>query len=106
LILAFGQDALQRAAVHVEATRGLGNVVAAEFVDALDVFPANAVSRHRVFWWFRFFIGRREQRFDDVFGIGRFGEIIERASFDCGDCGGDGAVSGQHHDAALWAAAV
>ena len=46
---ALRQDALQRAAVHVQAARGFRHVLAAEFVDALDVFPAHAVGRHRIF---------------------------------------------------------
>ena len=46
---AFGQNALQGAPVHVEPARGLRDVAAAQFVDALDVLPAHAVGRHRIF---------------------------------------------------------
>src|SRR5215831_2097134 len=73
---ALGEDPLQRAAVHVEAARSLGNVAAAQLVDALDVFPAHTIGRH----WM---LGRRrlapvdgEQRIDDVVGIGGLGEIV------------------------------
>ena len=45
---ALGEDALQRAAVHVEAPRRLRHVAVAQLVDALDVLPAHAVGRHRV----------------------------------------------------------
>ena len=44
---ALGEDALQRAAVHVEAARGLRDIAIAKLVDALDVLPAHAVGRHR-----------------------------------------------------------
>jgi len=40
-----GQNALERAAMHVEAARGLGDVAAAELVDALDVLPAHPIGR-------------------------------------------------------------
>ena len=46
---ALGQNALQRAAVHVELARGLRHVALAGFVDALDMLPAHAVGRHRMF---------------------------------------------------------
>ena len=35
---AFGQDALQGAAMHVQPSRGFGDVAVAHFIDALDVF--------------------------------------------------------------------
>ena len=38
-----GQDALERAAMHVEAARGLRDVAAAELVDALDVLPTHPI---------------------------------------------------------------
>ena len=40
---AFRKNALQRATVHVEAARGFRDVVVAQLIDALDVFPADAV---------------------------------------------------------------
>src|SRR2546423_3717148 len=46
---ALGQDALQRAAVHVETPRGLRDVAVAQLVDALDVLPAHAIGRHGIF---------------------------------------------------------
>ena len=39
----FGQNALKRAAVHVEAARSLADVAVAEFKHPLDVLPPNAV---------------------------------------------------------------
>ena len=45
---ALGEDALQRAAMHVEPAGGLGDVAVAHLVDALDVLPADAVGRHRI----------------------------------------------------------
>jgi hypothetical protein len=52
---ALGQDALERAAVHVQPPRGFGHVAVALLVDALDVLPPHPVGRHRV-------LGRRRQR--------------------------------------------
>src|SRR5262249_36581992 len=46
---ALGQNALQRAAVHVEAARRLGDVAPAKLVDALDVLPTHPIGRHRIF---------------------------------------------------------
>src|SRR5512145_2200397 len=57
---AFGQDALQGAPVHVEAPRRLADIVAAQFVDALDVLPADAVGAHRVFRRLGLVVGRGE----------------------------------------------
>jgi hypothetical protein len=45
---ALGEDALQGAAVHVEPPRGFGDVAVAHLVDALDMFPAHPVRRHRI----------------------------------------------------------
>ena len=46
---ALGQDALQGATVHVEAAGSLGDVAVAQLIDALDMLPADAVGRHRIF---------------------------------------------------------
>src|SRR5258708_8762005 len=45
---ALGENPLQRAAVHVEASGRLGDIAAAQFVDALDVLPPPPVGRHRI----------------------------------------------------------
>ena len=45
---ALRENPLQGAAVHVEPPRGLGDVAVAHLVDALDVFPAHAIRRHRI----------------------------------------------------------
>src|ERR1700727_1511889 len=92
---AFGEDALQRAAVHVEAARGLRNIAAAQFVDALDMLPAHAVRRHRIFRRLDLPVVEREQRRGDVVGIDRLGAIIDRAEFYRVDGGGDIAVAGE-----------
>src|SRR6185437_5411980 len=40
---ALGQNPLQGAAMHVEASRRLRDIVATEFIDALDMLPAHAI---------------------------------------------------------------
>src|SRR5262249_2131543 len=74
---ALGEDALQRAAVHVEAAGGFADVVAAEFVDALNVLPTDTIGGHRIVRRLGRGVWRREQRFDDVLGIGGLGEIVD-----------------------------
>src|ERR1700760_3680809 len=74
---ALGQDPLQGPAVHVEPARRLRDVAIAHFIDALDVFPAHAVRRHRVLRRLGFFRAGRQQCSDDVIGIGGLGEIID-----------------------------
>src|ERR1700688_2945472 len=76
---ALGEDALQGTAMHVEAARGFRNVAAAQFVDALDMLPAYAVRRHRIFRRLDLPVVEREQRRGDVVGIDWLGEIIDRA---------------------------
>ena len=68
---AFGQNPLQGPAVHVQPAGGLGYIMIAQFVDALDVFPADAVSRHWILRGRGFGVGAGEEGFDDVFDIGR-----------------------------------
>src|SRR3546814_9324884 len=43
-----GEDALQGAAMHLQAPRGLRHIAVAEFKHALDMFPAHALGRHRL----------------------------------------------------------
>src|SRR5262249_30150586 len=76
---AFCQDALQRAAVHVEPARRLGHVAVAQLINPLDMLPANAVSGHRVLGWWRFFIGRSQQRVRDLVRIRRPCQGVDRA---------------------------
>src|SRR5690554_482173 len=45
-----GEDALEGAAVHVEAAGCLGDVAVAKLIDALNMFPAYTVCRHGVLW--------------------------------------------------------
>ena len=45
---ALGENALQRAAVHAQAAGGFRHVAVAQFVNPLDVLPANPVGRHRM----------------------------------------------------------
>ena len=103
---AFRQNPLQGAAVHVEPPGGFGDVAVAHFVDALDVFPAHAVRRHRIFRRGSLGLGIRQQRGDDFIGIRRLGKIIERAELHGGDGGGDVAVAGQHDGAGVGALAL
>ncbi len=75
----------------------------AQLVDALDVFPADAVGRHRVLGRRGAFVLRGGQGADDVFDIGRLGEVVDRAGLHGGDGGGDGAVAGEDHRAGIGA---
>ena len=81
--------------MHVEAARGLGDVAAAEFVDALDVLPAHPIGRHRIFRRLGLAALEREQRRDHVVGVHRLGEIVDRAEFHRIHGGGDVAVAGE-----------
>ena len=56
--------------MHVEPSRGLRNVAVAHLVDALDVFPAHAVGRHRVVRQLGFLGAACQQRGDEVVGVG------------------------------------
>src|SRR6476619_197023 len=68
---ALGEDALQGAAVHVEPARGFRDVAAAQFVDALNVLPAHAIRRHRIFRRLDLPVVERKQRRRHVVGIDR-----------------------------------
>src|SRR5579859_3504207 len=92
------QDALQGAAMHLEAPRGLGNVALAQFEDALDMLPAHPVGRHRVFRRLRRLALERQQRALDRVGVGRFWQIVDRARLYRRDRGGDVAIAGEHDD--------
>ena len=63
---AFGENALQGAAMHGEAARRLGHVAAAQFIDPLDMLPAHAIGRHRVFRKFRLVMGDGHQGVVDL----------------------------------------
>jgi hypothetical protein len=65
--------------VHVQTPRGFRDVTTAQFIDALDVFPADAVRRHRILWRFSFATVRHKQGAANVIGIYWLGEIVDRA---------------------------
>ena len=44
---ALGENALERSPVHIELPRCLGDVVSADFENALDVLPPDTFGRHR-----------------------------------------------------------
>src|SRR3569623_2188254 len=50
---ALGQDALKRAAMHVQPPCRLRDVAVAHLINALDVLPPHPVGRHRVLRQFR-----------------------------------------------------
>jgi two-component system sensor histidine kinase RegB len=56
--------------MHVQSAGGFGDITAAQGVDALDMLPAHAVGRHRVFRRRRGVVLDRQQGLDDVVGIG------------------------------------
>ena len=58
--------------MHVETPRGLGDVPVAHFIDALNMFPAHAIGRHRVFGRRDPFTACTRQSGVDVVCIGGF----------------------------------
>jgi len=98
------QDALQRAAMHVEAARSFGNITAAQFENALDVLPADPRGRHRIFRWLDFFVVEGEQSRGDIVGIHRLCQIIDRAELHRIHRGRDIAVASENNGACLRAA--
>jgi hypothetical protein len=59
------------------------------------VLPADAIRRHRIFRRIGGFAFEREQRIDDVVGVDRLGQIVERAELHGGHRGRDIAVAGE-----------
>ncbi len=97
------ENPLQRAPVHVQPARCFRDVAVAHLVDALDVLPAHAVGRHRIRRQLGLVSAGREQRGDDVVGVRRLREIIDRAHLHRGHRGGDVAIAGQHDGAGFGA---
>ena len=85
--------------MHVETARRLRDVAVALLEHALDVLPAHAVGRHRVAGRRRQLAAVRDQRLLDGIGVGRLGEIVDRALLHRRDSGRYVAVTGEHDDA-------
>ena len=66
--------------MHIEPARGLRHVAARQFIKVLDVIPARAIRRYRVFRRLCLAAFRREQRGYDVVRVGGLGEIIDCAA--------------------------
>ena len=92
--------------MHVEPARRLRHVASAQFVDALDVLPAHAIGRHRVFRRLGVLAVKREQGGHHVVGVDRLGEVVDRAHLHRVHRGGDVAVAGQDDGAGVGAAAL
>ena len=58
--------------MHVQPTRGLGDVAVAHLIDTLDVLPAHAIGRHRIVRQLGLLGAAREQGRNDVVGVGGF----------------------------------
>ena len=71
--------------MHAQAARGLRDIVVAQLVDALDMLPADAISRHRVFRRRRQIAPTGQQRGSDIVGIRGFGEIVSGTRLDRSD---------------------
>jgi len=97
---ALGENALQCAAVHVQPAGGFRDIMIAQLEDALDMLPADPVSRHRIFRRGRL-VAWRQKRLDHIIGIGRLGQIVDRAGLHRGHGGGDIAIAGQHDGPAI-----
>ena len=82
--------------MHIKAARRAGNVTVAKFIDALDVFPANASRRHRIVRRLGLGAIQCEQRRCDVISIGWLGKIVDRANLHGLDRGRDIAVTGEN----------
>ena len=96
-----GQNALQRAPMHVEAACRLRNIVAAQFVNTLNMLPAHTVGRHWILGRLRLGSWLRHQRRQNVVGVGGFGQIVNGAVFYRGHRGGNISKAGKHHDTAV-----
>ena len=87
--------------MHAQATGGLGDVAVALLVDALDVLPPDPVGGHRKLGRGRQqAVAGQQRRFDDI-GVGGLGQVVVRTQFDRRNGGGNVAVAGQHHHAAV-----
>ena len=90
--------------MHLQAAGGLRHVAAALLINPLNMFPPHPIGWH---WIFRrrrqATIGGVQQGGRDGVGVGRLGQVIDRAGFDGGDRGGDIAVTGQQNDARVLA---
>ena len=54
--------------MHIQPSRRLRNIMTAQFINPLNMFPADPVSRHRVFRRFGHAFAAIHQRADDVLG--------------------------------------
>src|SRR5262245_26886183 len=73
---ALRQNPLQGPSMHVQPPRRFADIVPTQLIDALDMLPANAIRAHGIIRRLGAIVRRREQRLDDVFGIGGLGQII------------------------------
>src|SRR5258708_19141514 len=85
--------------MHVEPPRGLGDVTVAHLVDALDVFPAHPIRRHRIVRQLGLLGAAGKQSRNDIVGVGRLRKIVHRAHLHGGDGGGGIFLSPQHQPA-------
>ena len=92
---------MQRAAVHAQAAGGLGDVAITLLIDALDVFPPDAIGGHRELWrgWQQAITG--QQRGFNYVGVCGLGQVVVRAQLYRGDGRSNVAVAGQHHHPAV-----
>src|SRR5258708_9914134 len=82
--------------MHVEPPRGLGDVTVAHLVDALDVFPAHPIRRHRIVRQLGLLGAAGKQSRNDIVGVGRLRKIVHRAHLHGGDGGGDISITRPH----------
>ena len=89
--------------MHIQSPRGFRNIVSAEFVNALNVFPTHAVRGHWIFrrLWLR--SRRGEKGRHDIVGVGGFRQIVDGAIFNRRDRRGDVAETGEDDHAAVGA---
>ena len=83
--------------MHVEAARRFRDVVIAQLVDALDVFPPDPVGRHGIFRWFGTVGTTRQQGIHNVVNVGGLGQVVDGPRFHGGYRGGDCAVARKDH---------
>ena len=58
--------------MHVEPSRRFGNIAIAGFINALNMFPAHAIRRHRIVRQLGLLGATREQGGNDIVGVGGF----------------------------------
>ena len=85
--------------MHIKAARGLRHVTLGYLIDVVDVLPAYAIRRHGMRRRFGLAAPGREQRGDDVIGVGGLQKVVDGPKFRCLDGSSDIAIASQDNRA-------